>query len=102
VYDTALPSARKTLDLGSRKFDIRTPEMQPGADCFCQAEQRPNKTYRQFYRQLTFPAVTAGVGGSTPSLATIIPKYLTESADFLQSALTPHSEDASKAGAAGK
>jgi hypothetical protein len=55
---TALPSARKTLDLGSREFDIRTPEMQSGADCFCQGEQRPNKTYRQFYRQLTFPAVT--------------------------------------------
>jgi hypothetical protein len=28
------PSVRKTLDLGSREFDIRTPEMQSGADCF--------------------------------------------------------------------
>src|SRR5712664_4178339 len=62
----------------------------------CQKEKKANKTYRQFYRQLTFPAVTisdlqrreaplstcntftekAGGGGSTPSLATIIPKNL--------------------------
>jgi hypothetical protein len=36
----------------------------------CQEEHKANKTYRQFYRQLAFPE-KAGVGGSTPSLATI-------------------------------
>jgi len=36
----------------------------------------------------------AGVGGSTPSLATIIPKHLLKSAPYLQSALSPQFQKA--------
>jgi len=35
----------------------------------------------------------AGVGGSTPSLATIIPKNLVRAGDYSRSALSPHSRD---------
>jgi len=48
---TALPSARKTLDLGSREVDIRTPEMQSGADCF------PTRTQGEQNLPAVLPAV---------------------------------------------
>src|SRR5207245_9999397 len=40
---------------------------------------------------LSIPVTQAGVGGSTPSLATIIPKDLARAGDYSRSALSPHS-----------
>ncbi len=50
-----------SLDLGPLEFEIRTPVMQSGADCFprrTQGKQKTNKSHRHFYRQSAFPAMT--------------------------------------------
>jgi hypothetical protein len=46
-----VPSVRETLDLGSREFEIRTPEMQSGADCF------PRRTQGEQNLPAILPAV---------------------------------------------
>ena len=58
VVCTALPSARKTLDLGSRELDIRTPEMQSGADCFAKVNKQRIKLTGSFTGSWPCPAVT--------------------------------------------
>src|ERR1700675_4731910 len=80
----------------------------------CQEEYKANKTYRQFYRQLALPAVTisnlqrreaplstcnhfsekAGVGGSTPSLATMFQRsspetWVTECTGYIGNTFGP-------------
>src|SRR5258708_1563625 len=47
-----------TIQNSSSKLDIRTPEIQSGPRTAFQEEHKANKTYRQFYRQSAFPAMT--------------------------------------------